>query len=140
MAYLALLLSSFLAATLLPGGSEIAVVAMLKSGNDPLAILIVATCGNYLGALTNYGLGRLARSRTVGRAERPAEPGRVAAAARRLYSKLGPVSLAFSWVPLIGDPLTLVAGLAGMGVRTFSVWVIAGKAARYWVLIQAFGS
>lgn len=132
--FAALFLSALGAATVLPGSSEVVLVAMALSGvADRWALLIVATTGNVLGSLINWCMGRgVARWR-----ERPWFPlspsqhERVAT----LFNRFGWPSLLFAWLPVIGDPLTVVAGMSRMPVMPFLVLVAAGKAGRYAVIL-----
>jgi membrane protein YqaA with SNARE-associated domain len=127
---LALLVSAFLSATLLPGSSEAALVAALGLSDMPGALLIaVATIGNTLGACVNWLLGVLvvhgsARIRLPVGAEQLDRFGRV-------YARFGVWSLLLSWVPVVGDPLTVLAGLAKTPLALFIPLVAAGKLARY---------
>ncbi|MBM4194287.1 MAG: DedA family protein [Gemmatimonadetes bacterium] len=109
---------------------------MISQGKDAWIVLVVATAGNYLGAVVNYALGRAARrGASEIAARKPHEPNRWSASAKRIYDRLGPASLLLSWVPFIGDPLTVLAGVAGMPFGAFSFWVALGKGARYAILI-----
>lgn len=126
--------ASFLAATLLPGGSELLYAGLLLHGaDDPLALLAVATLGNTLGGLTSFGLGRYLAQR------RPAErlaAGHAAALAR--VRRHGAPALLASWVPVLGDPLCVAAGWLGIGWAAATLWIALGKCARYtalWVLL-----
>ncbi|MBK1717054.1 YqaA family protein [Thiocystis violacea] len=131
--YLGLFLAAFGAATLLPLQSEALLVGLLLSGVYPVwALLLVATLGNGLGALLNWWLGRsLARWR-----ERPwfPVPAHRLAQAERFYRRTGHWSLLLSWVPVIGDPLTLIAGLLREPLWRFLALVILAKGGRYLVL------
>ncbi len=127
--YPALFALSFLAATLLPLGSEWLLVAMLLDRHDPVVSVTVATAGNYLGACTTWLIGMYGGSwliRTVLRIDQAAED-----RATRLYTRYGAWSLLFSWLPVIGDPLCLVGGALGIGFGRFSLLVAAGKFSRY---------
>ncbi|MCC7368753.1 MAG: DedA family protein [Chloroflexi bacterium] len=126
--YLGLLLVSFLAATLLPISSELAVALMARSGYDSVLTVAVATLGNSLGAIVNYCIGAgAARSlaRHVGTSSDRLTR------ARTTYERWGAPILFFSWLPVIGDPLTVVAGAVRLPLLVFTVWVVAGKLARY---------
>lgn len=114
--------SAFLSATVLPGNSEAALVALLhfKPGMIVAAVL-VATVGNVLGALTTVWLAR----------RLPQVPeGRAIAWARRF----GVLSLLLSWLPLVGDALCAVAGWLRWPWLPVIVWITLGKALRYAVL------
>jgi membrane protein YqaA with SNARE-associated domain len=134
IAYATLFLWSFLAATLLPLGSEPAVLVMVRQHYALPAIVLVATAGNYLGACTTYWIG----SRAV-RALAPAPSAREHRAAA-LVARYGQPALLFSWVPLIGDALVAAAGAAQMPFLPFSLWTATGKLARYAVLAYGAGA
>lgn len=126
MPYLVLFGWSFLAATVLPLGSEPAVVVLIRDGRSFAAVVAVATAGNFLGACTTYGLGRGAA-----RALAPREPSRMAGRAAKTVARYGAPALLLSWVPLIGDAVVAAAGMARMHFGAFAVWTVVGKAARY---------
>ena len=135
MAYLTLFGWSFLAATILPLGSEPALVFLVRDGYPILPLLVVATAGNYIGACTTFALARLARERMA-----PAVPlSPRHERALRLINRYGPPAMLLSWVPLIGDVLVAAAGAAGMRFTVFSAWTIVGKAARYAAVAWAAG-
>ena len=123
----ALFTSSFLAATLLPGGSEVALVAVLKLHPDRYwAALSVATLGNTLGGLSSYFIGRVIPQR---------ENLRGLAALK----KYGSPALLLSWVPILGDPLCVAAGWLRLNVLLAALYIALGKFARYWVIALALG-
>ncbi|MBA3033874.1 MAG: DedA family protein [Gammaproteobacteria bacterium] len=127
---LGLFLASFLAATLLPGGSEVALVAFLTvHPEQSIAALLLATLGNTLGGLTTYGMGRLIPFK-VGTDGTANFSGRHAA---MLY-RWGPAALLLSWAPLVGDALCAAAGWLRLPLLPCVLWMAAGKAARYGVL------
>ncbi|MBF8159852.1 YqaA family protein [Ectopseudomonas hydrolytica] len=132
-AYPALFLSAFGAATLLPLQSEAVLVALLLAGQHPLwALLLVATLGNVLGSWVNWLLGRsLERYRE--RRWFPVSPARLRQA-QAWYARYGRWSLLLSWMPVIGDPLTLVAGVMRERLWVFLAIVTLAKAGRYAVL------
>lgn len=131
--YLGLFLAAFGAATLLPLQSEALLVGVLLK--DPQAVLglwLVATSGNVLGSLVNWWLGqRLERYKE--RRWFPVSP-RHLERARVHYQRYGHWSLLLSWMPVIGDPLTLVAGIMGEPLKRFLLIVTLAKGARYAVL------
>ena len=135
-AYLGLFLAAFGAATLLPLQSEALLVGLLLSERHETWLLLgVATLGNVLGSLVNWWLG----TRLEHFKDRRWFP--VSAAhldkARRHYQRFGRWSLLLSWLPIIGDPLTLVAGVMGEPWRRFLLIVTLAKGMRYGVLALA---
>ncbi len=134
LGYIGLFTASFLAATLLPLSSEIFVILMIVSGRNAVLIWFVALMGNYLGASTNYLVGKygddfiLSKYIKYGPKKKKVED---------LYKKYGSPLLLFSWLPVIGDPLCLIPGIFHLDFHIFSFWVILGKAIRYFVVIKA---
>ncbi|ERH53065.1 DedA family protein [Pseudomonas chengduensis] len=132
-AYPALFLSAFGAATLLPLQSEAVLVALLLAGQHPLwALLLVATLGNVLGSWVNWLLGRSIEHYRE-RRWFPVSPARLQQA-QGWYARYGRWSLLLSWMPVIGDPLTLVAGVMRERLWIFIAIVTLAKASRYAVL------
>lgn len=133
---LALFVSAFTAATLIPAGSEVALVALARAGDHAPALLwLIATAGNVLGAAVNAALGRAA-TRFRDRRWFPASPGALARAERR-YRRWGRWSLLLSWVPVIGDPITVAAGLLREPWWSFLALVTLAKGGRYLVILAA---
>ncbi|MBH3339850.1 DedA family protein [Pseudomonas mendocina] len=132
-AYLGLFLSAFGAATLLPLQSEAVLVALLLAGQHPLwALLLAATLGNVLGSWVNWLLGRSIEHYRE-RRWFPVSPARLQQA-QAWYARYGRWSLLLSWMPVIGDPLTLVAGVMRERLWIFLLIVTLAKASRYAVL------
>lgn len=131
--YLGLFLVSFFAATLLPLGSELFVAAMISHGYNPFIVFTAASAGNTLGAAANYAVGKYGADFILSRC--------ISIDASRLsvfkekVRKFGAPVLFFSWVPVIGDPLTLAAGALNLNFYIFTFWVLTGKALRYAVII-----
>lgn len=126
--------AAFVSATLLFGLSEAAVVAAALAGDvPPLALFLAATLGNVLGAVVNFALGRFL-IRFEDRRWFPVGP-KNRARAETLFARYGRPVLLFSFLPVIGDPLTLVAGLLRTPLAAFLVYVTIGKAARYALLL-----
>lgn len=125
-----LAVSAFTSATLLPGTSE-AVLAALHASRaaDPLALLLVASLANTAGSAVNWLLGCFV-TRFRDRSWFPASPAQIARA-EGWYARYGLWSLFLSWVPIIGDPLTVVAGILRVPFATFLVIVGLAKTARY---------
>lgn len=134
---LGLFASSFLSATLLPGSSEAALVALLAmGGSSPAVLVLVATVGNVLGSVVNWVMGRFfAHFR-----DRPWFPvdRRSYERAAAWYRGMGVWSLLLAWVPVVGDPLTAVAGALRVDIRTFIILVTLGKAGRYLFIALAY--
>ena len=131
---LGLFIGAFLAATVLPMSSEIALGAMaLADRASPVVLLVVASAGNISGSVVNWLLGRF----LITFRDRPWFPVGAEAlekAADR-FRRYGLWSLLFAWVPIIGDPLTLAAGLLRAPFLPFLVLVTIGKTARYAALL-----
>ncbi|QGZ33514.1 YqaA family protein [Stappia indica] len=130
--YGGLFLSALGAATLLPMQSEAVLAGLLLSGRPVLLLIAVASLGNTLGGLVNWALGRgIERFRhrrwfPVGEA--------ALTRAQGWYARWGKWSLLLSWMPIIGDPLTLAAGVMRERFATVLVLVAIAKTGRYAVL------
>ncbi len=127
--------SSFLAATILPMSSEVVLGYLLLNDFNVSGVVAVATMGNVLGALVNYTLGR-AGSRVLLEKIFRVSPEDISKARHR-FKTHGTLSLLLAWVPVIGDPLTVVAGMLKIKLWIFLVLVTLGKFARYVVLSWA---
>ncbi|KFI28731.1 DedA family protein [Haematobacter massiliensis] len=134
IAYLGLFAAAFVAATLLPMQSEAVLGALAHRGGHPLLLLwAVATAGNVLGSVVNYGLGRWL-AQFEGRRWFPASPGQIRRA-EGWYRRWGRWSLLASWLPLVGDPLTVVAGMLRERLSLFLLLVTLAKGGRYVAVI-----
>jgi membrane protein YqaA with SNARE-associated domain len=133
LAYFGLFTSALLAATILPMGSEAVLVGLLLAGEGSVAmLLLVATVGNVLGAVINWTLGRLVM-RFRERRWFPVSPHQLERA-QSWYRRYGRWSLLASWVPVIGDPITVAAGVMREPISSFLILVTLAKAGRYLVL------
>ncbi len=133
MIYISLFLSAFFAATIFPAQSELVLLYLLQDrSNSVVLLLLVATVGNVLGAVVNYGLGYYVH-RFKDRRWFPASPQQLEKA-QRVYARWGRYSLLASWVPIIGDPITVVAGVLRDRFTVFLALVTVAKAGRYLVL------
>lgn len=130
--YFGLFVAAFLAATILPLSSEVVLSTLLLSGLSPTALITIATIGNVLGSLTNYALGYWASLEVVKKWLKMSEEDFVRAEQR--FVKYGLFSLCFAWVPIIGDPLTVIAGTLRIRLLWFVILVSAGKLIRYIVI------
>ena len=120
-----LFISSFLAATLLPGGSEAVLFGVLKAHPQILwTALAVATLGNTLGGMASFGMGwLLPQTQQLKHVEKV-----------RHY---GTPALLLAWVPLIGDALCLAAGWLRLNPWQAALYMAIGKFARYWMIAYA---
>lgn len=128
----ALFFLSFLAATVIPLGSEWLLALLLLRGYDPFPAVAVATVGNTLGALSTYAIGIWGGPVLIRRVLRIDDEARQRA--ERFYARFGSWSLLLSWLPVIGDPLCLAGGILRVGFRRFLLLVSLGKLARYVVV------
>jgi membrane protein YqaA with SNARE-associated domain len=133
IAYIGLFGSAFIAATILPLQSEAVLVTLLVAGAHPVSVLIiVATVGNVLGSVVNWCLGRFLR-RFKEKPWFPTSKGQLERA-QNWYRRYGRWSLLGSWLPVVGDPLTVVAGVMREPLVPFLVLVTIAKGTRYLVL------
>jgi membrane protein YqaA with SNARE-associated domain len=136
-----LFLWSFLAATILPLGSEPALGVITARGGSIVMPVFIATLGNYLGACTTYLLALKAvekfSRRERGGADDSSKSGGRAERAARFIQRYGAPALLLSWVPIIGDAIVAAAGAAKMKFFPFTIFTIVGKAARYIVVALA---
>ena len=138
MIYLSLFAISFLAATILPFSSELTLAGLIATSNfDNLLLLIVASFGNILGSVVNWVLGFYSRNLTT-KKWFPFKDKQIENSSK-WFSKFGKWSLLFAWVPIIGDPLTLVAGLLRVRLFDFFILVAIGKVSRYLVVFYLMG-
>ena len=130
-----LVVAAFLAATLLPVSSELAVAGAVASGLDPLGVFVAASLGNCLGALSDYALGRL----LAGPVEARLQGDRWGRRALAWAQRYGRYSLLGSWLPLLGDPILLAAGV----LRLSPTWVVGAglgtRVLRYALVIGLMG-
>lgn len=133
--YALLALSAFTSASLLPGSSEVVLAALWYQGYDLWLLWLVATCANSAGSVLNWWLGS-----QVGRFQHkrwfPASPEQIQRAQQWSF-KFGPYAILLSWLPVVGDPLTVVAGILRYPILQFIVLVFIAKGARYGVLLLA---
>jgi len=130
MAELALFLSAFLAATIFPFSSEIAFATALLNDMSLLNAILYASAGNILAIIVNYWFGYWLYDKTKDRLTQS----RVGKKSLDYGHKYGYFILLFSWLPIVGDPLTLVAGLLKLNFTLFLI--IAGilRITRYYLI------
>ena len=131
-----LFLTALLAATVLPAQSEFVLAGLhLAGAHDRFILVAVATVGNVLGSTINWLLGRYLMHFQHQRWF-PIK-GRVLERAQHFYQRWGVWTLLLAWLPVIGDPLTLVAGIFRTSLWVFLPLVTIGKAARYLGIVMA---
>jgi membrane protein YqaA with SNARE-associated domain len=136
--YLSLFFISFLAATILPFSSELTLAGLISTSNyDNLLLLVFASFGNVLGSVFNWGLGFYARNLTI-KKWFPFKETQIERSSK-WFSKFGKWSLLFAWVPIVGDPLTFVAGLLRVRFFDFIILVAIGKVSRYVIIFHLIG-
>jgi membrane protein YqaA with SNARE-associated domain len=120
-----LFVSSFLAATLLPGGSEVVLVGVLKLYPESFwSALFLGTLGNTLGGMVSFGMGWiLPQTRKLKHVEK--------------IQRYGAPILLLAWVPLLGDALCLAAGWLRLNLWQAALFMAIGKFARYWLIAIA---
>ena len=123
-----LFISSFLGATLLPGGSELVLAGVLKLHPELFwPALLLGTLGNTLGGMISFGMGRmLPMTQQLKHVEK--------------VRKHGTPALLFAWLPLVGDALCLAAGWLRLSWWQAALFMAAGKFARYWAIAAALPS
>ncbi len=131
--YLSLFATGFIAATLLPASSELLLLALQQQGYVVFGLWLAATSGNTLGSCVNWYLGkellRLQHKRWF-----PFSPAQLAKAETQ-FNRYGSWSLLLAWLPIVGDPLTLVAGALRVRFDVFLLLVTLGKGVRYALLL-----
>ncbi|MCJ8327279.1 MAG: DedA family protein [Campylobacterales bacterium] len=132
MVYLILFVSAFISATLFPLGSEALLIYNIKENYNIYLLLFFATTGNVLGSVLNYYLGlkgelycekkKYLKKETINKY-------------KSIFDKYGSYTLLLSWMPLIGDPLTFIAGILKYNFKKFLVLVFIAKFVRYAFII-----
>ena len=138
MIYLSLFSISFLAATVLPFSSELTLAGLISTSNyDNLLLLVVASFGNVLGSVFNWSLGFYSRNLST-KKWFPFKETQIERSSK-WFSKFGKWSLLFAWLPIVGDPLTFVAGLLRVSFLDFIILVVIGKVSRYLIVFYLIG-
>jgi membrane protein YqaA with SNARE-associated domain len=136
--YLSLFAISFLAATILPFSSELTLGGLIATSNyNNLLLLIVSSFGNVLGSAVNWALGFYSRN-LITKKWFPFNEIQIERSTK-WFRKFGKWSLLFAWAPIIGDPLTFVAGLLRISFLDFIILVAIGKVSRYLVIFYLTG-
>ena len=128
MIYLILFFSAFISATLFPLGSEALFIYDINVGYNIYLLLFFATIGNSLGSIFNYFLG-LKGEKYLIRKKLLSE--KMILKSKNYFDKYGFYCLLFSWLPIIGDPLTFVAGILKYDLKKFVIIITLAKFLRY---------
>ena len=131
MIYLVLFASALISATLFPLGSEALVIYDIKEGYNLYLLIAVATIGNTLGSVINYFLGLKGEEYLI---SKNFLKEKYIIKSKYYFDKYGSISLLFSWLPIIGDPITFVAGILKYDFKKFLVLVFIAKLSRYLVI------
>jgi len=133
MIYISLFLTSFIAATLFPAASEALLGTLVTQGFSLVLLWFFATLGNTLGSCVNWWLGkeslRFKHKKWFPVSEKQLNK------AQNQFQKYGLATLLFAWLPIIGDPLTLMAGIMRIRFDLFVLFVALGKGVRYALVI-----
>jgi len=131
--YTSLFISSFLSSTLLPGHSELTLTAFILMKKYPVINLIIfASTGNILGSLINWFMGYYL-TKLKDKKWFPLNKLQLTRASK-WFLKYGKWSLFFCWVPIVGDPLTIVAGIFRFPIDIFILIVSFAKTMRYVII------
>ena len=131
--YLTLFSIAFLAATILPFSSEVVLVGLSATSGEKIPLLVVASFGNVLGSSFNWVLGKYTRNLET-KKWFPFSTNQLQKASF-WFTKYGKWSLLFAWLPIIGDPLTFIAGVVRLRFVPFLILVTIGKVSRYILII-----
>jgi membrane protein YqaA with SNARE-associated domain len=136
MEYIALFFISFFAATILPVSSELTLVGMMSASIYSSSLLLLfASVGNVLGSCVNWYLGihfiRFKDKKWFPFSDKQIQKSSF------WFEKYGLWSLLFAWVPIVGDPLTFVAGILKINFFKFLIFVTIGKIFRYWIIVYS---
>jgi len=133
MVYLSLFLSGFIAATLFPASSEVLLMVLQQQGHIAWLLWLAATTGNTLGSCVNWYLGR-ELLRFQPKRWFPFREQQMARSQQQ-FQRYGIWTLLLAWLPVVGDPLTLIAGVLRVRFVPFLLLVASGKGLRYAVLL-----
>ena len=133
--YLSLFAVSFGAATVIPMGSEPLFGYLMVAGGSPVALVLVATLGNWLGGLTTYWLGFLGKWKILTKYFRVNEA--KAEKWRGIIARRGPWFALLCWVPIVGDLIALALGLVRANTLQVALFMLVGKFLRYVLLAAA---
>ena len=128
MTYLILFFSAFLSATLIPFGSEALLIYDIKEGFNVAFLVIIASIGNTLGSVFNYFLGLKGEEFLI---KKNLLKEKSILKTKEYFDKYGAYCLLLSWLPIIGDPITFIAGVLKYNFKVFIIFVFIAKFLRY---------
>ena len=128
MTYLILFFSAFISATLIPFGSEAVLIYDINQGYSIYILVIVATIGNSLGSILNYFLGLKGEEFLI---KKKLLKEKSILKTKKYFDKYGSFCILFSWLPIIGDPITFMAGVLKYNLKIFIILVFIAKFTRY---------
>lgn len=135
MVYLTLFFSALISATLFPLGSEALLIYDIKEGYDVTLLLIFATLGNSLGSIINYYMGLKGEEYLI---EKKLLKEKHIIFGKKYFDKYGFITILLSWLPIVGDTFTFVAGILKYDIKKFTILVVTSKLSRYlfivWIL------
>lgn len=132
MVYFILFSTAFISATLFPLGSEALLIYDITQGHNIYLLLFFATFGNSLGSVVNYFLGLKGEEYLI---NKKLLNEKYIIKAKTYFDKYGAWSILFSWLPIIGDPITFVAGVLKYDFKKFLILVVVAKFSRYLFLV-----
>ena len=135
MDYLYLFFIAFLSATVFPLGSEALLLYDLSINLNVYILFLVATVGNTIGSIVNYYIGLKGEKFLVKKKLLKKEK---VIKTKRFFDKYGGYTLLFSWVPIIGDPITIVAGMLRYNFQKFIYLTLISKGIRYLFVIMSY--
>ncbi|MDD2886436.1 MAG: DedA family protein [Aliarcobacter sp.] len=132
MIYLILFTTAFISATLFPLGSEALLIYDITQGHNIYLLLFFATFGNSLGSVVNYFLGLKGEEYLI---NKKLLNEKLIIKSKKYFDKYGAFCILFSWLPIIGDPITFVAGILKFDFKKFLVLVVISKFSRYLFIV-----
>lgn len=136
--YWGMLISAFLAGSILPFSSEVVMVALLAAGLNPILLIIYGSVGNVMGGMLNYALGRLGKLEWVEKHMHVKHQS--IQKVRKYMEKHGTWIGLFSFVPVIGETITIVLGLTRANIFLSLLFISLGKTLRYAALVYGAGA
>ena len=132
MTYIILFFSALISATIFPLGSEALFIYDIKEGYNVYLLLLFATAGNSLGSVINYYMGLKGEEYLV---SKKILKEKQIVFYKSYFDKYGFVLILFSWLPIVGDTFTFIAGILKFDLKFFLVLVIISKFSRYLFLV-----